>query len=79
MKAEVKKELKTIDLSQPIYATTHGQGPFHPAFHMSGRVYEWPNITFATEAEAYAHACENIGDLQKAVEAFVMDWSIHPV
>lgn len=72
------KDTMAVNLEKPIYPTTYGTEIFHPAIMLNGRVHYWPNITFATEQEAYSRACETFAYLKQEVEDIVSLWNIYP-
>lgn len=68
-----------INFHDGIFATSYGTGPFHPAIRNGTQVYYWPNITFATEDEAYGRAILSLSDaLQPAIDN-VKAWNVYKV
>ena len=66
------------DLQGPLWATTKGNGPFHPAIRIGERVMQWPNITFESEHEAWEWARKALADaLQPALET-MNQWYVWP-
>lgn len=60
-------------------ATTYGTGPYHPAIRTGKDVMYWPNITFATEDEAYAWAAKSLYHAYDAADQVAREWNIYPV
>lgn len=61
------------------YATTYGTGPFHPAIQSDSGVWYWPNITKATEQEAYEHAALALKEAYNAANAISQCWNVYKV
>lgn len=68
-----------IELDYPCYPTTYGTGPFHPAFQANGKVYYWPNITFAEEDKALRRANDSLLDVKQAMFEITKDWNVWAV
>jgi hypothetical protein len=68
-----------INFHDGIFATSYGLGPFHPAIRNGKRVYYWPNITFASEDQAYERACLTLADALQPTADIVRDWNVYKV
>lgn len=58
-------------------ATSYGTGPFHPAIRNGKRVLYWPNITKATEDEAYEFAAKALEDAYGAACEVADNWNVY--
>jgi hypothetical protein len=61
-----------------VIATTFGNGPFHPAFKVNNQVYYWPNVTRATEEEAWEWAIDTLGYAFKEAALVMSGWNVSP-
>lgn len=60
-----------------VSATSYGTGPFHPAIRNGKDVWYWPNITFASEDEAYHRAVLSLADALQPAFANIAGWNIY--
>lgn len=66
-----------LNFNEGIWPTSYGLGPFHPAIRNGRTTWYWPNITFATEMEAYSRACCSLADaLQPAINN-IKEWNVY--
>jgi len=65
-----------FDFQNGLIPTSYGTGPFHPAVRNGRRLYYWPNITFATEDEAYGRAALSLSDAVQSTADHVKGWNM---
>jgi hypothetical protein len=65
-----------IDFTAGVIPTSYGPGPFHPAIRNGSRVWYWPNVTFATEDEAYWRALLSLADALQSTIEHVKTWNV---
>lgn len=61
------------------YATSYGLGPFHPAIRTRLTIQYWPNVSMATEDEAYEYAARALKDAYDAGNAVAQQWNVYEV
>jgi len=70
--------INTVRIEFKTYATSIGNGPFHPAIRTGSDVMYWPNITCMTETEAYDHAAKALKDAYDAANSVAVRWNVFP-